>query len=952
MLEYRMDGIAGVPTSFRECNREAGTSKDGTLKLNRFACAALLLLTVAASGARAQSQADKQKILEDIRSGRMQVTDEMIEAQRLQHPELKGLSNQEIRRKLTEKANEQGMQTQGLQVDSADEASPMAGPRKPSQPVKHPVAKNGQPDSTRNSRFPPDLNRFGSEFFTNNNAGVMGGAMPALPEYILSPGDEIQIYTWGRENQNRTVVIDNEGMFHYPPLQPMRLAGMKFGGAQDKITAEVEKIHGVKASIGLGKLRSIRIMVLGEVNSPGSYVIPAGATVTSALFQSGGVTEIGSLRGIQLRRGGNTSATLDLYDMLLRGNSKGDIQLLSGDAVFVPVAPIQVAITGKIKRPAIYEVKPGTKVLDALELAGGLSSNAFKGRVRLDRVEGHKRKVVLDISMEKVGGSANPAITDGDVLFVDQVLDREYDVVYLKGNVNRPGRYEHKPGMTIKDLIPSQKDLKSETFFKYGHIKRSAEYDERSLLLPFSLEEMFDKGVSIPLQPRDTVIVYSRYDIMDKPLIKAQGMVRRPGEYPYMDQMRVSDLIIASGGLTVEAYLPEAHLLRMFRAGESDSLHYSLLKVNLSGVVDNPGDENNLELKPFDSLIVYPRGNFILPKRVSISGAVKKSGDFDLSQNMGIRELISQAEGLTRNSYTLNVEVVRRKIVGDSVRTREIHQVNLKDLMEGKTAFSLKDGDGVYVREVVNSRERSTVHLMGELSFPGRYEFANGEKFSSVIRRAGGFMPNAYLRGAVFIRKSVKEQQLRHVEDIARRLENQMNIMMQRTNDEKERMAIQAAIEQRKGILNDIKNAPYLGRVVVQLDAGLEFAGTDWDIPMEDGDSLWVGSNPATVSVMGEVFSPTNLIYTKMAGTVGKCLQLAGGVNEYGESGSIYYILPDGTVKTPRNTSFFQMRKVEPGGSIIVPPKGPKKDYLDAIAKVTQIIYQIAISVGVAKTVF
>src|SRR5690606_27440055 len=121
-------------------------------------------------------------------------------------------------------------------------------------------------------------------------------------------------------------------------------------------------------------------------------------------------------------------------------------------------------------------------------------------------------------------------------------------------------------------------------------------------------------------------------------------------------------------------------------------------------------------------------------------------------------------------------------------------------------------------------------------------------------------------------------------EDISRRLENQMHIMMQRTNDDKERVAIQAAIEQRKGILSDIKNAPYLGRVVIKLDQDLEFAGTDWDIPVEDGDSLWVGTNPATVSVMGEVFSPTNLIYTKTAGTVGKCIKLAGGVNEYGET--------------------------------------------------------------------
>jgi protein involved in polysaccharide export with SLBB domain len=314
--------------------------------------------------------------------------------------------------------------------------------------------------------------------------------------------------------------------------------------------------------------------------------------------------------------------------------------------------------------------------------------------------------------------------------------------------------------------------------------------------------------------------------------------------------------------------------------------------------------------------------------------------------------MVSQAQGLNKNSYTLNVEVVRRRIHGDSLAAREIHKVNLKDALEGKAGFRLQDGDAVYIREVANSRERTNAWMMGEFAYPGRYEFKVGERLSSVIRRAGGFTSQSYLRGAVFIRKSVKEQQLRHVEDIARRLENQMQISLERTVNETERMAIQAALEQRKQILSEIREAPYLGRVVIELDKNFKFEGSDWDITLENGDSLWLGPTPNTISIMGEVFSPTNVIFSRSSNTVGECLSLAGGVNEYGDKNSVYYILPDGTVKTPKNTVFFESRGVEPGGSIIVPPKGPKKDYLDAFAKITQIIYQIAISVGVAVTVF
>jgi polysaccharide export outer membrane protein len=910
---------------------------------------------------------NEKEMLEAVRQGRIQVNDEMINAQKALHPELRKYSNQEIRRRLEEKANGKGVNNEasGAETEKAwgnrngtDSAlDTVQSKRMPGRMGK--AAKPGQEEKSAESdsgtgRFPAQLKRFGYDFFSNNpsNSGMNGGATPALPDYILSPGDEIQIYTWGRENQNQTAPIDNEGMFHYPPLAPMRLAGMKFSDAQDLLTREIQKINGMKASVGLGRLKSIRVFVLGEVVSPGAYVVPAGATVTSALFQSGGIQDIGSLRAIQLKRNGKAVANLDLYEMLLNGNNRTDQQLLPGDVIFVPVAPIQVAVTGMVKRTGIYEVKPGTKVLDVLGLAGGLSSNAFKGRIRLDRVESHRRKVVLDVPMEKVGGGGNAIVQDGDMLNVEEVLDREYDVVYLRGNVNRPGRYEFKKGMTIKDLIPSARDLKTETFFSYGHIKRSTEEDQRALLLPFSLKDVFDGKGEVPLMPRDTVIVYSRFDIMDEPEVKISGTVRKPGRYPFVNEMKVSDLVIAGGGLTEDAYLPEAHLIRALKAGESDSLFSKLIKVNLANLIENPGDSNNVELRASDSLIIFPRQNFILPKFVTVNGSVKTAGKFQLTQDMGLPELISQAEGLTRTTYTLNVEVVRKTVLNDSLVDRKIYQLNLKDIIAGKSSFRLQDGDAVYIRDVVDRQGRIVASLQGELNFPGKYEVAKNERLSSVIRRAGGFSEAAYLRGVVFIRKAVKDRQLRAIDEISRKLSSETENMLAQTTNEKDRATIQAAISQRKTLLEDAKTAPYLGRVVIHLDRALSFAGTDEDIIMEDEDSLFIPSKPSTISILGEVFSPTNVVVGDRNSTVGKCLNQAGGVSEYGDAGNIYYIQPDGSIVTPKNTSFFTWRKVEPGGSIIVPPKGPKKDYLDAMSKITQIIYQIAISVGVAKTVF
>jgi protein involved in polysaccharide export with SLBB domain len=896
---------------------------------------------------------DEKQMLEAVRQGKLKISDDMINAQRLLHPELNNYSNEEIRKKIESKAREGGEPAE----DSVEPGLPRT--RMPAQAQKRTQGEGipeeaGRRDSTATGRFPSQLKRFGYDFFSNNpnNSGLTGGSAPALPDYVLSPGDEIQVYTWGRENQTQTAIIDNEGMFHYPPLQPMRLAGMKFSDAQEMLVREIQKINGVKASVGLGKLKSIRVFVLGEAMSPGAYVVPAGATVTSALFQSGGIRDIGSLRAIQLKRNGRIVASLDLYEMLLSGNNRTDQQLLPGDVIFVPVAPIQVAVTGMVKRPGIYEVKPATKVLDVLGLAGGLSSNAFKGRVRLDRVENHKRKVVLDIGMEKVGSGGNATVQDGDILNVEEVLAREYDVVYLRGNVNRPGRYEFKKGMTLRDLVPSVRDLKSETFFNYGHIKRSTEDDQRAVLLPFSLKEALDGQVTVPLMPRDTVIIYSKFDIMDQPEVKITGTVRRPGRYPFVDEMKVSDLIINGGGLTEDAYLPEAHLIRALRVQESDSLFSTLIKVNLANLIDNPGDSNNVELRPSDSLIIFPRSNFILPKFVSVSGAVKQAGKFQLTQNMGLPELLSQAQGLTKTTYTLNVEVVRKTIRNDSVVDRTIHRLNLKNILAGKESFVLQDGDAVYVRDVVDRQGRIVVSMTGEFNFPGKYEVSKDERLSSVIRRAGGFTEASYLRGSVFIRQAVKQRQLEAIEEIGRKLTVETDNMLAQTTNEKDRATIQAAVAQRRSLLQEAKSAPYLGRVVLGLDTKMGFSGSDEDIVLQDGDSLYIPSQQSTISIMGEVFSPTNVVVGSKNRSVSRCLDQAGGITEYGDEDNVYYIKPDGSILTPKNTSFFGWTKVEPGGTIIVPPKGPKKDYLDAMAKITQIIYQIAISVGVAKTVF
>ena len=1021
--------------------------------------AAFLALTfgpvVAPATAQSPTPQQVRQAQQLIQSG-VPITPEMVDAAKQQIPELQDIPDDQILKKAEEAKGktpaEIDKELEKTKQEAKDEESAASAPEEPPIVTRDQSGVGGERRGPGATGFPAGLRRFGEEFFRNaDGAEGLGANAPSLPEYIVSPGDEIEVYTWGRESRSQTVTIDADGMFKYPPLDPFRVSGKRFDQAQKQITAEIQKIQGLTVSVRLGRLKSIRIMVLGEAVRPGSYSLPAGITVSAALFRSGGISSIGSLRNIEVRRNGRVASRFDVYDMLLKGDMRGDIQLLPGDAIFIPLAKLQVAVTGNVRRPAIYEVKPGFKALEVIELAGGLDFDAHKGRVRLDRVQNNKRHVVIDVNLDKIDARTNVRLEDGDVLNVERVLSRIEDAVFLEGNVNRPGRYQYKRGMTVRDLIPSLKDLKPETYFEYGHIKRPAPDDDRPTLLSFSLSDVLANGAKVPLEPRDVVVIYNRYDLIERPSVQVSGALRRPGEFLYKEGMTIADLVILAGGLG-DAYLPETHLRRVvydaardtnytelirlnlkeilenplseqnlalqpfdvytvfprsvfaptkpvaingavkkpgefaiseglklwdliLLAGglddphfaeahlrrevyiaEIDSLTTQLLRINLKGLVDNPDGPDNISLQPGDAVRIFPRSIGMYPRAASVNGSVRNGGVFELVDNMGIPDIIKLAGGLTKNSYKLQVELVRKTIVKDSVVERTILKMSLKDILDGKVESPpLQDGDGVYIREIVRTRESMRVQLQGQFNFPGVYEFLEGEKLSSVIKRAGGFTPQAYVRGVIFIRESVKQQQLRHAEEVGRRLEGQLQARLQQATNAQEQAGLQLALARRDQLLKDIASAPYLGRVVVQLDARMKFAGTDWDLELESGDRIIVGSQVSTVSVLGEVASPTSLVYTRKTNQVGEVLAKAGGINAYGDYDQTFYIGPDGVITTPNSLpwySSFKCKKIEAGGTVIVPLKPPAKDYLEIWAQSTQILYQLAITLGVAATLF
>ncbi len=316
--------------------------------------------------------------------------------------------------------------------------------------------------------------------------------IPVPADYIIGPGDTIILQFFGKENARYSLVVTREGMVQIPKIGPVSAAGQRFSELQKKWQNYInKKMIGVRASITMGRLRSIRVFILGEAERPGSYTVSALSTMTNALFVSGGIKHIGSLRQIQLKRGGQLITELDLYDLLLKGDTSGDVRLQPGDVIFVPPVGRTVGIAGAVRRPAIYELRNEKSVNELINIAGGLLPTALKESAQLERINSGGDRVVIDVNLTDING-LTMVLSDGDVLQVRSVLDRVEKVVKLAGHVERPGSYQWRKGMRLTDLVDSVDDLKPRPDLNYVLIKRELPPDRRIEVHSVNLAQAFE----------------------------------------------------------------------------------------------------------------------------------------------------------------------------------------------------------------------------------------------------------------------------------------------------------------------------------------------------------------------------------------------------------------------------------------------------------------------------
>ncbi len=555
------------------------------------------------------------------------------------------------------------------------------------------------------------LEQFGYELFesaTSSFNPVSTGPVPS--DYVLGPGDSVRVQLFGNQNDVYEYEVTRDGILNLPELGPITVAGLSFAELRRDISRRVEaSLIGTQASVTLGRLRSMRVFVLGDANQPGSYVVNSLATISTALYFSGGVSRVGSLRDIQLKRNGQVIARLDLYDLLLNGDTSGDVRLQPGDAVFIPPVGPRIGISGAVKRPGVYETRGDTSLAAAMKLAGGLEPDAYPGGARLERVRASDQRRVLSVD---AGGdvAATTLVQDGDVLSIPTVLPEFENSVTLEGHVHRPGLYQWRRGMRLTDLLQSDAVLKPGADRGYVLIRREQPGTGRLKPVSANLAAAFADASSdqnVTLEPRDTVYVFSvefgkqrsiapflrelklqaQYG---SPLreVSVSGRVRSPGLYPMEESMRVSDLLRAGGGLAEDAYTLKAELAR-YVVESNEFRRVEVLDVDLAAVLR--GDAGaDVVLKEYDNLRISTVRDWDAFWTVMIEGEVKFPGTYRIREGEKLSQLLGRAGGLTDGAFPAGAVFLR-----ESLRQREQEQVDVlaRRLEADLTSLSLQTLD-------------------------------------------------------------------------------------------------------------------------------------------------------------------------------------------------------------------------------------------------------------------
>ena len=620
----------------------------------------------------------------------------------------------------------------------------------------------------------PELQVFGSSLFRGATRTFEPAFnIPTPVDYTLGAGDELVINVWGAAEATYRLQVTPEGIIRIPNLGPIFVDGLSIEDARTRIINQLGNIFsglrrqqdGVPntfAEVTLGQVRSIQVVVLGEVAQPGTYTITSLSTVFNALYASGGPNRRGSFREIQVIRGKETVATFDIYDFLVYGDQSDNIRLRDQDIIKIPPYKKHVRLRGEVRRPALYEMKEGETLSKLIEIAGGFTEKAYTERLVLRRTTSTQRSIT-DVRWPEGG---DLPLMDGDDLRVGEVIDRYENRVTIRGAIFRPGEYELTEGMMLTDLIAKAEGLREDAFPHRGLLFRTNEILDVEMV-PFSVRDIMDGYADdIELKRDDIIQISSLFDLREEFNIGVSGRVNSPGSFSFVEGMTLEDAIYLADGFRHDATPYRIELARRYRDGDmfvKGDRMAEIFTFDIDPSLAFTGKADEFELMPFDRVFVRSLPNYAPQETVRIRGEVNFPGEYVMStRNARISDLVEWAGGLSEFAYVPGATLFRDvemdirdelALIDDRIRIRGSREnrvgIDLEEIMrdpDSRSNLLLRPGDILEIPQ-----QLQTVRVEGEVLFPVSIRYEDGMRFRHFVNRAGGYGERAQRRRSYVI---------------------------------------------------------------------------------------------------------------------------------------------------------------------------------------------------------
>ena len=625
-----------------------------------------------------------------------------------------------------------------------------------------------------------DLSRedqvFGRNIFNTRNLTFEPSVNLATPSnYRLGPGDEVIIDIWGASQNTIRQAISPDGTINIQKIGPVYLSGLTVSEANDYLKKSLNKIYnGLNNAtdpssdirLTLGNIRTIQINVMGEVVQPGTYALSAFSTVFHALYRAGGVSDIGSLRNVQLVRNGKKLTTIDVYEFIMKGNTQDDIRLQEGDVVIVPAYDVLVKISGKVKRPMRFEMKKDEPLSTLIKYAGGFDADAYTRSLRVVRQNGEEYEVNtvkdIDYSVYKM--------RNGDVVTAEAILNRFTNKLEVRGAVYRPGIYQLSGTLnTVRELVNEAQGLTGDAFLNRSVLYRQHD-DLTTEVLPVDIKSIMDgTSPNIALQKNDILYIPSIHDLSDRGNITVHGEVAKPDSYPYADNMTLEDLIIQAGGLREAASTVRVDVTRRIKnprsTADNDTIGQMFSFALKDGfVIDGqPG----FVLQPYDEVYVRRSPGYQAQQNVGIEGEILFGVTYALtSREERLSDLVNKAGGATNYAYLRGAKLTRIANASEKKRMANVVRLMRRQLGEAmidslgidvedtftvgidleKALRNPKSSSNIVLREgdvISIPKNTNTVTINGAVMVPNTVSYLEGKDIDYYLNQAGGYSDNA-----------------------------------------------------------------------------------------------------------------------------------------------------------------------------------------------------------------